>query len=153
MSQEHPEVRMPPPLLHLGGLLIGHGVDQALRWSLPAFPGRQGIAATLALAAIALLLTALLQLARHRTTVMPHRAARVLITNGVFRFSRNPIYLAFALLHLACALSLSSPGMLLMLVAVLWVMHSHVIAAEEAFHEQKFGARWQAYRQRVRRWL
>ncbi|HEX5677881.1 MAG TPA: isoprenylcysteine carboxylmethyltransferase family protein [Alcanivorax sp.] len=153
MSQDHPEVRMPPPLLHLGGLLIGHGLDQALNWSLPAFPGRQGIAATLALIAIALLLTALLQLTRGRTTVMPHRAARVLITDGIFRLSRNPIYLAFALLHLACALSLGSPGMLLMLVAVLWVMHSHVIAAEETFHEQKFGAQWQAYRQRVRRWL
>ncbi|HAB08783.1 MAG TPA: isoprenylcysteine carboxylmethyltransferase family protein, partial [Alcanivorax sp.] len=105
------------------------------------------------LIAIAVLLTALLQLARARTTVMPHRAARTLITGGVFRLSRNPIYLAFALLHLACALSLGSPGMLLMLVAVLWVMHSHVIAAEEAFHAQRFGAQWQAYRQRVRRWL
>ena len=120
---------------------------------MPAFTGRQGIAATLALIAIAVLLTALLQLARARTTVMPHRAARTLITGGVFRLSRNPIYLAFALLHLACALSLGSPGMLLLLVAVLWVMHSHVIAAEEAFHAQRFGAQWQAYRQRVRRWL
>lgn len=153
MPPEHPEVRMPPPLLHLGGLLIGYGLDQSLGWALPAFTGRQGLAATLALIAIALLLTALLQLARSRTTVMPHRAARVLITGGVFRLSRNPIYLAFALLHLACALSLASPGMLLMLVAVLWVMHSHVIAAEEAFHAHQFGAQWEAYRQRVRRWL
>ena len=153
MPVDHPEVRMLPPLLHLGGLLVGYGLDQALNWSLPAFTGRQGIAATLALIAIAVLLTALLQLARARTTVMPHRAARTLITGGVFRLSRNPIYLAFALLHLACALSLGSPGMLLMLVAVLWVMHSHVIAAEEAFHAQRFGAQWQAYRQRVRRWL
>jgi len=153
MSQEHPEVRMPPPLLHLGGLLVGYGVDQALRWSLPVFPGRQGIAAALALIAVLLLVSALLQLARHRTTVMPHRAASTLVTSGVFRLSRNPIYLAFAMLHLACALSLGSPGMLLMLVAVLWVMHSHVIAAEETFHQQKFGAQWQAYRQRVRRWL
>ena len=76
MPLEHPEVRMPPPLLHLGGLLVGYGLDQALNWSLPAFAGRQGIAATLALIAIAVLLTALLQLARARTTVMPHRAAR-----------------------------------------------------------------------------
>ena len=149
----HPEVRMPPPLLHLGGLLIGHGLDRALGWTLPDFAGRQTLATVLAVAGALLVVTALLQLARHRTTVMPHRAARTLITGGVFRLSRNPIYLAFALLHLACALSLGSPGMLLMLVAVLWVMHSHVIAAEEAFHAQRFGAQWQAYRQRVRRWL
>ena len=53
MPLEHPEVRMPPPLLHLGGLLVGYGLDQALNWSLPAFAGRQGIAATLALIALA----------------------------------------------------------------------------------------------------
>ncbi|HCE40000.1 MAG: hypothetical protein CL543_13330 [Alcanivorax sp.] len=150
---DHPEVRMPPPLLHLGGLLIGYGLDQALGWTLPALPGREALAAALALAGVALVLAALLQLAAHRTTAMPHRAARVLVTNGVFRFSRNPIYLAFALLHLACALSLASPGMLLTLGLVAWVMHSHVIAAEEAFHAHRFGPEWQAYRQRVRRWL
>lgn len=144
---------MPPPLLHLGGLLIGHGVDQALGWMLPAFPGRAPLATALALLGVVLVVAALLQLAGQRTTVMPHRAARVLVTDGVFRISRNPIYLAFALLHLACALSLRSPGMLAMLVAVVWVMQSHVIAAEEAFHARRFGARWQAYRQRVRRWL
>ena len=150
---DHPEVRMPPPLLHLGGLLVGYGLDQALGWTLPALPGREALAAVLALAGVALVLAALLQLAAHRTTAMPHRAARVLVTNGVFRFSRNPIYLAFALLHLACALSLASPGMLLTLGLVAWVMHSHVIAAEETFHARRFGPEWQAYRQRVRRWL
>ena len=149
----HPEVRMPPPLLHLGGLLIGHGLDRALGWTLPDFAGRQTLATVLAVAGALLVVTALLQLARHRTTVMPHRAARVLVTGGVFRLSRNPIYLSFALLHLACALSLASPGMLLMLLAVLWVMQTHVIAAEEAFHARRFGDQWRAYRQRVRRWL
>lgn len=153
MPLNHPEVRMPPPLLHLGGLLVGYGVDQALQWSLPIFPGRQTFAYVLVLLAVLLLLGAVLQLVRHRTTIMPHRAASTLITTGVFRISRNPIYLALAMLHLACALSLASPGMLLMLVAVVWVMHHHVIAAEEAFHEQRFGAQWRAYRQRVRRWL
>jgi len=113
MALEHPEVRIPPPLLHLGGLLVGYGLDQALHWTLP----------------------------------------RELITGGVFRLTRNPIYLAFALLHLGCALSLSSPGMLIMLPPILWVMHHHVIAAEEAFHEQRFGDQWQRYRQRVRRWI
>lgn len=150
---DHPEVRMPPPMLYLGGLLIGHGLDQALGWALPAFPGRPALALVLALLGVTMVTVALLQLARQRTTVMPHRAARVLVTDGVFRISRNPIYLAFALLHLACALSLGSPGMLLMLVAVLWVMQTHVIAAEEEFHARRFGNQWQAYRRRVRRWL
>ena len=82
-----------------------------------------------------------------------HHITSRLIRSGVFRFSRNPIYLAFALLHLACALSLASPGMLLTLALVLWVMHSHVIAEEEAFHARRFGPQWRSYRERTRRWL
>ena len=158
MAQEevpppHPDVRIPPPLLHLGGILVGYGVDQALHWQLPRFPGDRILALVLAGFAVLLLAAALLEFVRHRTTLMPHRAARTLITHGVFRLTRNPIYLAFALLNLACALTLASPGMLIVLVPVVWVMQTHVIAAEEQFHQQRFGADWQRYRQKVRRWI
>lgn len=153
MTQEHPDIRMPPPLIHLGGLLIGYGLDQVVHWSLPVWPGEGVLCAVLALFAVLMITSALWQFHSHRTTVMPHRAARELITSGVFHVTRNPIYLAFAMLHLACALSLGSPGMLIMLVPVVWVMQTHVIAAEEAFHRQRFGARWERYQTRVRRWL
>ncbi len=85
--------------------------------------------------------------------MLPHRAATTLVTTGPFRWSRNPIYLAFALLHLACGLALGSPGMLILLIPVFYVMDRHVIAAEEAFHAQQFADQWPDYRRRVRRWL
>ena len=109
----------------------------------------------LALAVIgtALVLAAVLQLRLARTTLVPHRPASQLLTGGVFRLSRNPIYLGFTALYLAMALSQHSAGMLIMLVPIVWVIQQHVIAAEEAFHAQQFGEQWQAYRQRVRRWL
>ena len=150
---QHPQVLMPPPLIYLGGLLTGYGLDQALAWQLPMPPWLATLAGLLALAGILLIGSTLLLFRRHQTTVLPHKAASTLITSGPFRLSRNPIYLGFSLLHLACALSLASPGMLLMLVPVLWVINQHVIAAEEAFHAQQFAEQWQAYRQRVRRWL
>lgn len=150
---KHPEIRMPPPLIHLGGLVVGYGLDQALGWTFQVPRWLHWPALVLALAAAALAGLAVLTLMRHRTTFLPHRAASTLVTGGVFRISRNPIYLAFAGLHLSCGLSLGSPGILLMLIPVLQVMDRHVIAAEEAFHEQRFGEQWQHYRQRVRRWL
>lgn len=153
MPLEHPEVRMPPPLIHLGGLLVGYGLDQALGWQF-AVPGRlYTAAACLAVAGAVLAGLALFTLIHHRTTFLPHRAATTLVTGGVFRISRNPIYLAFALLHLGCATALGSPGMLAMLLPVLYVMDRHVIAAEEAFHQQQFGEQWQQYQARVRRWI
>lgn len=150
---EHPDVRMPPPLIHLGGLLVGYGLDQALNWQFQPAEWLYLAALASAIAGATTAAVALLTLLRHRTTFLPHRAATTLVTSGVFRLSRNPIYLAFALLHLGCGLALGSPGMLLMLAPVLYVMDRHVIAAEEAFHAQAFGEPWAAYRRRVRRWI
>ncbi len=145
MSLEHPQVMMPPPALYLGGLLMGYGIDQALPLPAPAFPG--------AVIGTTLVLAAAIQLRLARTTLVPHRPASQLLTTGVFRFSRNPIYLGFTALYLVMALNQHSPGMLIMLVPVVWVIQQHVIVAEEAFHAQQFGEQWQAYQQRVRRWL
>ncbi len=153
MTLAHPQVRMPPPLIHLGGLLVGYGLDQVSGWRFAPVPWLDGLALGLALVGLILSAWTLGTLHRHRTTVLPHRAARTLVTTGPFGWSRNPIYLAFTLLHLACGLALGSPGMLLMLVPVFLVMDRHVIAAEEAFHAQAFAEQWPAYRQRVRRWL
>ena len=153
MALEHPQVRMPPPLIHLGGLLVGYGLDQVTGWRFTPAVGLDGLALGLALAGLVLSGWTVLTLRRHRTTVLPHRAASTLVTRGPFRGSRNPIYLAFTLLHLACGLALGSPGMLIMLVPVFYVMDRHVIAAEEAFHEEAFGTQWQHYRNQVRRWL
>lgn len=153
MSPEHPDVRIPPPLLHLGGLLVGYGLDQALRWTFTPPAWVTTVALVLALCGAALAAAAVITLTRHKTTVLPHRAATRLVTGGPFRLSRNPIYLAFALLHLACGLALGSPGMLLMLAPVLYVMDRHVIAAEEDFHAARFEDQWHQYRRRVRRWL
>lgn len=153
MALEHPQVRMPPPLIHLGGLLVGYGLDQVTSWRFTPAVWLDGVALGLALAGLVLSGWTLWTLHRHRTTVLPHRAASTLVTTGPFRWSRNPIYLAFTLLHLACGLALGSPGMLIMLVPVFHVMDRHVIAAEEAFHEQQFPNQWPPYRQRVRRWL
>lgn len=150
---EHPQILMPPPLIYLGGLLIGYGLDQVLGRSLPDWAWLAPLAGAAALAGLLLIIASLILFRRHRTTVLPHRAANTLITSGPFRLTRNPIYLGFTLLYLACALSLASPGMLVMLLAVLWVINRHVIAAEEAFHAQRFGDQWQDYRQQVRRWL
>ncbi len=153
MSLKHPDIRMPPPLIHLGGLGVGYGLDQALDWRF-AVPGwLQTMVAIVAVFAALLALTAVVWLVRHRTTFLPHRAASHLISSGPFAVSRNPIYLAFALLHLACGVALGSPGILLLLIPVVQVMDRHVIAAEEVFHAQAFGEQWLRYQSRVRRWL
>ena len=150
---DHPRVLMPPPLIYLGGILVGYGLDQVIARPLPLPGWMEAPAIAMSLMAMVLIGSTLLLFHRHHTTVLPHKAASALVTSGPFRISRNPIYLGFTLLYLACILSLASIGMLLMLIPVVWVINTHVIAEEEAFHARRFGADWQAYCQRVRRWL
>lgn len=100
-------------------------------------------------------LTALsaVQFQRHRTTIVPHRDANALITSGVYRFSRNPIYLADTLALTGAALILDAPLGLLLVPVFVVVMTTRFIVPEEARLRRKFVEQFDAYRQQTRRWL
>ena len=77
----------------------------------------------------------------------------VLATDGLYRFSRNPIYLGFAITYAGLAVAMDSVLVLLLLIPCLIVVDRFVIRREERYLSAKFGADYDAYRARVRRWL
>lgn len=89
---------------------------------------------------------------RSGTPIRPGTEALVLVTEGVFRRTRNPMYLGMLLIIAGAALALATPWALAVLpVFVAWV--SRLIRSEEARLEDTFGDVYRAYRRRVRRWL
>lgn len=152
-ADENTPVRLPPPLFYLAGLFFGYSLDRVIKWQLPEWPALYGVATTAAALALLLVLSALWTFKRHKTTVLPYRRANTLVTSGPYGFTRNPMYLSFSLLHLACALAQLSPGMLLALPFVCYAVQEHVIKGEEAALAQHFGEQWQRYSAKVRRWL
>ncbi|MEQ9038019.1 MAG: isoprenylcysteine carboxylmethyltransferase family protein [Silicimonas sp.] len=106
----------------------------------------------LGLAAV-LTVAALIEFARARTTIVPREVPSALITGGVFRLSRNPIYVADLLILAAFSLIWGSiPG--LVLVPFLgWIIQTRFIAGEEARLSSMFGAEFEAYRSSTRRWI
>jgi protein-S-isoprenylcysteine O-methyltransferase Ste14 len=76
-----------------------------------------------------------------------------LVTEGPFRYSRNPIYLALTLLYVGVALLINALWILLLIVPVLLVIRYGVIAREEAYLTRKFGDTYRQYTARVQRWL
>ena len=92
---------------------------------------------------------------RARTTVdptRPHKATSLVVT-GVYRFSRNPMYLGFGLLLLGWAAFLDS-GYSLLLLPLFVVSLTHLqIKPEELALRDRFGEEWEAYARRVRRWI
>ncbi|MGF6541646.1 protein-S-isoprenylcysteine O-methyltransferase Ste14 [Paraburkholderia youngii] len=82
-----------------------------------------------------------------------NRPTTAIVSKGPFRYSRNPIYLAFSLLQLGMAFSINSLWLLVTLVPAVALMSLVVIPREERYLERRFPSEYLAYKASVRRWL
>jgi len=87
------------------------------------------------------------------TPVVPFEPSTTLVTDGLYQFTRNPMYLGLVLALLGAAILLGSLGAFVTVPVFAWILHSQFIKGEERFLEEIFGERYLAYKQRVRRWL
>jgi len=142
-----------PPLVYLSAIVLGL-VIQAL-WPVPLLPRYLGtpIGVLLTLAAVALFLTAVRTFRAAGTPIPGNLPARTVVRTGPYRFSRNPIYLAFSLLQLGLAVWVNSLGLLLTLIPAHALMALVVIPREERYLEARFPSEYSSYRAAVRRWL
>ncbi|MFP5353383.1 MAG: methyltransferase family protein, partial [Actinomycetota bacterium] len=90
---------------------------------------------------------------RKKTGVAPWTPATTLVTEGVYRVTRNPMYLGMTLLYLGLALGLGLMWALALLPVVVAIVDRFVIRREEAYLDRKFGAAYRDYRASVRRWI
>lgn len=137
-----------PPVWLLGCLLA----TWLSPWLLPTGRHTAVGVALLALAA-GLTLAALVKFLAARTTFVPRRQPDALITSGVFRLTRNPIYLADLLVLAGFALFWGKSLGLLLLPVLFLVLKHRFILGEEARLRAAFGAAFEAYSARTRRWL
>lgn len=147
MSEDHPRVCVPPPLVFGGLLALGLTIVRG-----PASGMVQLAAIVYGLVGLGLIGTALGLFRASRTRPEPWQPASTLVAGGIFRFTRNPMYLGMALVCLGFALYFASvPAAALTLVAVL-IIDRTVIRREEAYLARRFGADYPAYRLAIRRW-
>lgn len=103
-------------------------------------------------AGIALFLWAGVQFRRHRTSIVPRETPNALLTSGPYALSRNPIYLADALILTGLILRWDA-GALPLLAAFVALITQRFILGEEALCRAAFGPSWAAYATRTRRWV
>ena len=152
-NRDCPGVIAPPPIIYLGFLGLGLGLDYV--WPAATLPGTGQFAAGLALIfpGVVIIALAIRRLRKAGTNVEPHKPTTALVTTGPFRLSRNPIYLSLSLIHAGIGIAADNPWILGLLVPALAVIRYGVIAREERYLEGKFGAAYLAYKASVRRWL
>lgn len=143
---------IPPVYLLLTLLAMG-----LLHWLLPA-AGVVTVPYThlgvpLLLAGICVTSTAVRVFAKVGTPVVPFRRSTVLVTDGLYRYTRNPMYLGLVAIALGVWLLLGSLSPLAPVVVFIGIIEFHFIRAEERFLAAIFGTAYTSYKQRVRRWL
>jgi len=149
------ELKIPPPVI---ALLIA-GAMWGLSRSTPPFEApdilRVSAAAMLALAGVGVDLAAIVSFRLARTTVNPLRpeTTSLLVCSGIYRLTRNPMYLGLVLILAAWAIFLSSGWAICGPVVFAFYINRFQIMPEERVLSALFGADFAAYQARVRRWL
>jgi protein-S-isoprenylcysteine O-methyltransferase Ste14 len=111
------------------------------------------VGAMLTLAAVGLFVTAVRTFRAADTPVPGNRPTTAIVRTGPYRFSRNPIYLAFTLFQLGLSVWVNSLGLLLTLIPAVALMALVVIPREERYLEARFPSEYSSYRTAVGRWL
>lgn len=142
-----------PPFIYLGGFFVG----LALHFFFPQYIAAQPLASILGAIFVAIsipiIVLSMRGLSRAGTAIDVRKPTTAIVASGMYRFSRNPIYLAMTFLYAGAAFLLNSLTTLTMLLPVLVTMHFGVIAREEKYLEQKFGDEYVRYKKSVRRWI
>lgn len=148
-----PPKGVPPSLVFLVPLAVAVGLDFLVPLRIPNKQLLSPIGFALILVSLALMYAASGSQARHKTTATAWRHNEALVTDGPFRWSRNPAYLAFAVWFLAAGLLMASWWPFIFLAPTMVAFHFVVIVKEEAYLAARFGEEYDQYRSKVRRWL
>lgn len=150
-------VRLPPPLYFVIGWGVGWALNQWIGGPLlpsDAAPSTR-LVPGLAVAAVGVLsvVSAVWAIVRAGASLRPDRGTPVLVETGPYRWTRNPIYLGFALTYLGSAIAANLVWPLVLLPVVVRAVRRRVIDREESYLERTFGRAYRRYRDRVRRWM
>jgi protein-S-isoprenylcysteine O-methyltransferase Ste14 len=151
----HLELKVPPLIVVAIAALLMWAVARATpRLTLP-YPGRVLVAAALLVSGIAIMLMGVLAFRNASTTVDPRfpENASHIVSSGIYRFTRNPMYLGMLVVLIAWMALLSNVGTVVVPpLFALYITRWQIVPEERALAE-KFGAEYEAYCGSVRRWL
>src|SRR4051812_18020495 len=146
-------VRFPPPLLYIVGLLVGWLLER--RYPLASLPRNLSLVSGIVLILAGLLVTraAARGMWAAKTSMIPIRPTKAIVSDGVYRFTRNPMYVSMVVMYVGIALLIRAPWALVLLPLVVFAVDRLVIAKEERYLRGKFGETYTNYCSRVRRWI
>jgi protein-S-isoprenylcysteine O-methyltransferase Ste14 len=152
-ERDNPGIKVPPPLIYMVPLVLGLMLDRIRQVSLLPRGVARGLGWSLMGGGVVLNAWFLKAIRKTNVPLRTDKPVPRLITEGPFRYSRNPSYLALAMIYAGIASLRSSLWAMLLLPAVVMAMHREVIGREERYLERTFGEEYLIYKEKVRRWV
>ena len=154
--KDHPDIAIFPPLIPLGILLFACG----LQWLAPlgmlaniGFSLRAIVGLAVAAAAIPIVVKGRLALVRRGTNVNPLRPSTALATDGIYHYTRNPMYAGITLVLIGAGIIFALDWVFLLLFPGLVTLHFGVVRHEEEYLARKFGDEYRRYQAQVPRYF
>jgi protein-S-isoprenylcysteine O-methyltransferase Ste14 len=149
------ENRIPPPIVLILSLMIMRLLAEIESANSFDFELKLWLASLLVLIGLALMLAGVARFRKAQTTIDPldPEKAKHLVVAGVFRLSRNPMYLGMALIAIAWAIYLANPWSFIGVLGFVLFINRFQITPEERAMDNLFGDQYAKYKATVRRWL
>jgi protein-S-isoprenylcysteine O-methyltransferase Ste14 len=152
-SKANAGIRIPAPILTLIHITMAILLGSLVPLPIPASAFVRWIGLILAALGFVLGVLALIEFRRARTTSDPKKPTQNFVTSGIYRYSRNPIYLGFVLILAGLPLNMGNYWGFVLAWSLVAFINNMVIKYEEAYLEKKFKEQYTDYQSHVRRWL
>jgi protein-S-isoprenylcysteine O-methyltransferase Ste14 len=154
MSTDRTGIVIPPPVLFAAPFLVGWLLDRRFPWPLLGLRALSvGVGVALVSLGTAVALAGVREFRRARTTVLPFGGTLRIVGSGVYRWTRNPMYLGMAVAYLGFCLIANSVWCLGLLPVAVLLVRLLAIQPEERYLAHKFGESYERYRANTRRWI
>ena len=150
---DHAGVAFHPPLMLISMLVAGFGLRAVLPLSFLPDQMAWMAGATIVVISFAFFFWAAITMRRGGGSIPTGEPTEVILSNGPYRFSRNPIYASMIVLFIGVGIWANSLWFVGFAVVAVFLLSWGVISREEAYLERKFGTTYAAYKSEVRRWL
>ena len=153
-QEDKPDVHVHPPSVFVSAVIIGFIIRIFAGGKMPV-PQMvaEGLGIVLLVAALAIAIWSITAFAESGESLPPATPSSALLTDGMYQYSRNPIYLAMVLFGAGLAFATLNIWMLLTTLAAGTIINFFVIPQEEAYLERKFGIDYKEFCERTRRWV
>jgi len=152
-NEDRPGVPIAPPLLFVIPILVSIVIEHFFPTVFVHGPVRWIAGVLLVAFGVALNIVGFITQKRAGTDPIPFNPTTKIVSHGLYRFSRNPMYIGFAFWTLGVAILINSLWALMAVPIGLILIDLLVVAREEGYLERKFGEEYLSYKRRVRRWI